>query len=336
MLEYTTKLKDFFFPDDTKIKVECITEVFVDDDGNHNAYRQFNTFRSLVSYLWFLIKHPVINGVLTDDHKWMLDLQRGAIAVGIISQGVNGTDHITFSHTTSGSNITLVVGVGGVRQATSCTFNSLTLTADTEASGGSGRCRLFYKASPGSATTNVDVTLASAGSASAGAITLSGTNVSSPYDAGAQATYTTVTTITTNITTNFADSLLIDVISGTLNPAPNGAQTQAWNQNPSNFDEGSYKFATAIGSYSMNWTFSSSSGAHAIIAIRKVATNNTLALAQGAYTYTGQSVILSKGLRLVMVVGSYALTGQSVLFTYIAKWKNRVKNAGSWINKDKS
>lgn len=268
------KLKNFLFPDDTKIKIECAQYVSVNENGQANVVTRFYTLRSFWKHYTGEIKKYIKDvyefHTLKPFPEYHLSLQRGAIAIGTTTQGVNSGDTITVSCTPSGSNVAIVIGVGGVRALVSAVYNtSESLTLLTEQSGGAGRCNIAYLVNPTITTANVVATLASIGSTSMGVTIFSGANTGSLIDVQGGSNYIGASSVSTGVTTTYANSILIDVITGQANQTPDASQTQIWNQAPSNFDEGSYKATTTAGAKTMDWTMSASTGSHKVAAIRE-------------------------------------------------------------------
>lgn len=255
------KIKKFLFPDDTKIKVECVTNISR-IDGKLKINREFYTLRSLFVFFrdeWFLgrlHREAKQQKMQWGTRYWMLDPQRGAIAFSAATSGQVSDTSLTFSHTISGSNTVLTVGHSSTRSATDCTYNSVAMVGTTEESDASGFARLFYLGNPTAGANNVVLTLASSGNVKAGAVSFTGANSSSPLDAEAQATASSNSDLTINITTNYANSFLIDSVHKQDDPTANGSQTLRWSNTTGDFGGGSTKPTTTAGAYSMNWTSS--------------------------------------------------------------------------------
>jgi hypothetical protein len=190
-LPYIGVLIGFLFQDDTKIKIECVTEAMINKEGKVITHRKFYTFRSLCSYiLWYFTKNPY---ELTK--KYLKDLQYlpeyrlrfifsflsilltliydiknihnicligGSVAYTSVSgQKINAySGDISFSHTVSGSNTMLCVSYilwdGGGPFTVSPKYNNVSMTQAT-GMGGGGYPYLgwYYLASPTDGTNSV-------------------------------------------------------------------------------------------------------------------------------------------------------------------------------------
>ena len=287
------KLYKFFFPDDTKIKIECVTIVNY-FNGKLTIHRKFYTFRSLCSFVgWSIFTNPVniakrnlqlnpiyglryglilylvISSFFDLIHIEKIAIVSGTIAFDAVSSGqVNGTS-LTFNHTVSGSNTVLTVSNGSTRNTSPCTYNGVTMSEATEESDGSGKAHQFYLGNPTTGTNSVVITLGSSGNIGAGAVSFSGANSSSPLDNQVQATAVSNGTLTMTMTTNYANSFLVDVVHKQADPTPDGTQTLRWNVIQSDYFEGSTKATTTAGSYSMVWTGSVGTWGGSTLAIRE-------------------------------------------------------------------
>ncbi len=145
---------------------------------------------------------------------------------------------LSFSHTTSGSNRFLIVGVS-IRNDASQTVSSVTyaaapltfLRADTN--GVSVRSELWYRVAPATGANTVAVTLSASAKAAMGAISLTGVDQSTPIDTNAGATGSgTAPSVT--VTTVVNNAWVIDATGfrSTANGAPTGTagsgQTERW------------------------------------------------------------------------------------------------------------
>ncbi len=196
--------------------------------------------------------------------------------------GVTGTNH--WHHTCTGSDLTLVVGVSVYASSvTGVTYNGVAMTqqqANNKDVGGYGhRSYLYTLANPATGGSyEVAVTYASpeidTGYGGGMAISLSGTNTTTPIDVSGGATGTG-TAVSKAVTTNYANSYVIDNAvrenSGTTTIVGAG-QTEIYNQQTSNGSGqfGSYKQQATAGSVTMSWTLGASVGwATSVVAIRE-------------------------------------------------------------------
>jgi hypothetical protein len=185
-----------------------------------------------------------------------------------------GISNYSWSHTTTGSNLIMLVGVslGGTNSpsVTSVTYNDVPLqflrTDDEGAySSRDEATEIWYLVGPATGTHTVEVTLGSAGTVSlSGAVTLTGVDQSNPIDAQAgNAGATSPGSIaTTNITTIANDAWVFDVIAagadytcGGINPT--SPQAKLWSVNECDYGSdkgGSFKGPIAsAGQTSMSW-----------------------------------------------------------------------------------
>ena len=180
----------------------------------------------------------------------------------------------SWSHTTSGTNRLLVVGVA-IRTSLGQTVNSVTYNAvaltvlRTDELGGSVRSELWYLVNPTTGTNTVNVTLSASGKAAMGAISLTGVNQTAPLDANNGATgnsnapSTTVTTVADN-------AWVVDVVafrstgSGSPTGGPGAGQTQRWSRYSENTGSNIRSKGSTEGPRSppgavvMDWSLSSS------------------------------------------------------------------------------
>lgn len=302
------KVYDFFVQDDTKIKIECTTNAFWDAKKQTlTVKRKFYTFRSLYTFAWWYVtKNPYekakkyledmkaqpeyafkmagyfavfLIGALADiKNVSNLTLVAGAIAYDTTSSSRDGTAPITFSHTCTGSNLVLTVGTSGVRAQSAVTYNSVSMTAGTQESDGSGWSRMWYLGNPATGANTVDVTLASDGDTMTGAISFSGANAASPLD---QEDTSSVngTDLSMTVTTSYANSFLVDTVHKQANATANGTQTVRWS-GTADYYAGSTKPTTTAGAYSTDWSGSSTIWGGAMIAVRELSasTSNNLTL----------------------------------------------------------
>jgi len=144
----------------------------------------------------------------------------------------------SFSHTTSGSNRVLIVGVS-IRNDLSQSVSTVTyagspltfLRADTN--GVSVRSELWYRVAPATGANTVVVTLSVSAKAAMGAISLTGVDQSTPIDANAGATGSgTAPSVSVTTVTNNAWVVDAAAFRSTANAEPTGTsgsgQTQRW------------------------------------------------------------------------------------------------------------
>ena len=175
---------------------------------------------------------------------------------------VSSTTTLTYSHTCAGSNRMLVVGVQTDQisaDPTGVTYNGVAMTKAIGGSnaGGTRRSSLWYLADPATGANNVVVTLGTASWTTSGAVSLTGTMPTIGVTGTNYAT--TGTPITVSVTTESANSWLVDSIyqnNGALSLSVGAGQTQRYNEaSADGFDGyGSTEPTTGAGSYTMSWT----------------------------------------------------------------------------------
>jgi hypothetical protein len=135
-------------------------------------------------------------------------------------------------------------------------------------------CSIYYLVNPPTGTQTGSVSFSSGSYGEMGLTDFTGTNTASPVDntaATAWSSGTSGTSMTTNITTNYADSALVDCfgIGGNATSILN-SQTTEWT-NSSRPSGSSRKTTTTAGSYSMSWSWTGSYGSgDGVIAIREL------------------------------------------------------------------
>lgn len=295
---FLRRIYDFFVQDDTKLKIECKTEVWSDTINNRiRIRRSFYTFRSLRYFAWWYVtKNPYekakkLLGEFEQNPAYALrfagafsvfllisfldfknisnvTLVAGAIAFDATTNRTSETgSSTTFSHTTSGSNRALTVSFSSYRGASSCTYSGTSMSLGTSASQGSAKSGVYYLASPASGANNVVFTPSSGGCDHICAISFTGAD-SSPLGVVGTNVGTNSDTISKSVTTTQANSFLVDAMSTEEDPAhtygADAGQTQRmWGQLGYWVGGGaSTKPTTSTGSYTMGWTKSSGSQAN--------------------------------------------------------------------------
>lgn len=107
-----------------------------------------------------------------------------AVAFDAGSLGAN--DATSVSHTVTGSDTILVIGVWceGSRTVTAATYNGDTMTEVTNQLQNGDRLTVFYLLAPDTGTNTISVTLSSAGNARIAGASFTGVNQTTPYDSG--------------------------------------------------------------------------------------------------------------------------------------------------------
>lgn len=294
--KFFARVYAFFFPDDTKLKIECKTEVFRDADGKMHIRRSFYTFRSLYTFiLWTAFVNPYKRAkeelknlqkrpeyafrlagmtamflfIALGDFKNMSNmvLVGGAIAFDATQNktATDGTDPITWSHTTSGSNRTLAVTIGSIRDDTSASYNGVSMTQGVHNFyGSSNNVTIYYLGDPATGANTVSVDMASNGNGYSTycSISFSGSNSSSPLGATNSVGHaSSLTSESLSITTTYDNSILVDsfycspAYTGTTWDAYTGQTQRHWMTFINDNGQGgaSTKATTTAGSYTMRW-----------------------------------------------------------------------------------
>lgn len=88
---------------------------------------------------------------------------------------------------------------------------------------------------------------------------------------------------------------------------------------------GPYTLALGVGSFTLSGQITD--------LIHHVA-NRILAMGAGAFSVAGQAIAFTQTRILTMGAGAFTLTGK--VLTVLKKWRNRIKNATTWTNRDKN
>ena len=273
------RLYTFFFPDDTKIKIECTTFWKLDKYGL-KLTRRFYTFRS---FFWHYV-YAVFITPFRSHAEWRrrnptaelyMSPQYGAIA---FDNSTSGTGNLSISHTCTGSNLVLVGGHVNVDdvtqlQVTSMTYNGVALTAQINnyyflnAESSYRNLDIRYLASPatGANTFVINNNDANTRSKVGGCISLSGCNTTTPVDTGTSSTSHTEGVKTTapaiTVTTANANTMLIEFGNMQLdsdNTTVGGSETARWELVATTQGHclgiASTRSTTAAGSYTNTWT----------------------------------------------------------------------------------
>lgn len=269
--EWVFRFKNFFFPDDKKLKIEAITKVNKTEKGLV-IHREFHTCRALCSFVWYIGLGRFIKGITEGLQNGSLDLQRGAIAYDTATTGVQKTD-FSMSHTTSGSNRGLIMAVSTYAYLinhlyTDPTYNSVAMTLEKEEyshwSSDSIQTQIWSLINPASGTNTFawNFTYNSFNYMLA-CISFSGANQTDLVEASASGynNSETGTSVSCNITTNYDNSYLVSAVCGYYACAitDSGGQTSVLKDNSSWTSTGaiSRKSVGVAGSQSMGYSFAS-------------------------------------------------------------------------------
>ena len=231
-------------------------------------------------------------------------IAHGAIVVGTYTtySGAAATSH-TFSHTVAAGVDCLIVR-GSVNIAvlpTTVTFNGDAMTLASYATANSGADKyawIYYLVNPDITTGDVVISLSGSGRTAATATSLTGCNTSSPLGSTASSTDGGIigTTPSVNITTSFANSLLVDSVLNankartfTATGANQTLQGQVAILDPSGTGTVySYETTTAAGAYTISYSIDLSDTSYIAVAeIKAVAAAAipTLDEGDGGYVY---------------------------------------------------
>lgn len=254
----------------SRIKIDAITNATFENGKlvvNHTKMPIFARLNYWRIGLWQYFKtypsvaYSLILLPITLQHPELFPL--GVLLVGSIaydavsSSFASGVTSITFSHTRSGSNGGITVGVVSAYPVSSVTYAGVNLTKVVEVQNAANAryTSMWYLANPASGANNVVVTISSSGYIAAGAISFTGVSQTAMLDGYNSAnSETNVSSISCNVTTSYANSFLVDVFRGAESPSPNSGQTQRYTQNGEIW--GSTKPTTTAGVYSMGWSWS--------------------------------------------------------------------------------
>jgi hypothetical protein len=190
---------------------------------------------------------------------------------------------LTYSiNISSGSNLCLVVSItgrGAFGNLSSVKHNGVDLTKIVEVySGpGSGGTSIWVLDNP--ATGANDIVITGNGSVDyiySGAVALAGVNTGDLIDAYASTIGPTPTDPSINVTTNYANSMLVDATRLDYSNAEGSGQTLIYKHNDG--FGASYKLAGGAGSQNMYWTCNNNSWGQCVVAIKEliVITNNAI------------------------------------------------------------
>lgn len=277
-----TSLKTFFFPDDTKIKVECTTDVAYNaETGKLTIHRKFYTMRSLATFaFWYFVKNPIAQAKEIFKERPAYGLQyvtafalfflaafdlknvqhftlfAGAIAFDAASSTSNTSTTLTFAHTISGANNVLVVKTKDQNASIiGATYNAVSMSVAT----GSGSDITYYLSNPTAGANNIVVTRGSGGNDFfAGAISLTGANTSNPIGNVASSNTAAGTAVSTTMTTAYDNSIIVENArydGGSTIAASGTGHTKRWGaiNNVGGLEIGSTKTTTTAGSNTLNW-----------------------------------------------------------------------------------
>ncbi|MFW5857819.1 MAG: hypothetical protein ACOCX4_08075, partial [Planctomycetota bacterium] len=213
----------------------------------------------------------------------------GAVAVDATSRTEGNAASFTWTHTVSGTDRLLIVGVSSFDPVSSVSYNGKPMTllrADEERTG--VRSEIWYVVSPDTGTHNIDVVMTAAEDTVCGAVSFTGVDTGDPFNTP---TGTTGRAWGGSVSvTSAADELVVDVIAfrgGDGNVAAGGGQTEQYTgeSGTGGWDiEGGCSTEAGAASVTMSWSFSARDRyALTAVSIRPPPAGRT----QGAYRWLG-------------------------------------------------
>ncbi len=186
---------------------------------------------------------------------------RAAVAVDASSSTSGDAASFTWSHTCSGTQRLLVVGVSSRDPVSSVTYNGQGLTLlRRDTNGGWAITELWYLVAPPTGTHNVVVTMSAGEDTVCGAISFTGASTATPFGTATGATgRSTTASVAVN---SAAGEIVVDTIcfrGADGNPTVGAGQTQRWQaqSGPNNFGdvEGGASTEAGAASVTMSWNF---------------------------------------------------------------------------------
>lgn len=267
----------------------------------------------------------------------------------------NTTEQLTvssasFSHTCTGSNTVLAVGISardttlGNRTVSSVTYNGVALTkARSDDNGLSARSELWYLLNPTTGANTVVVTMGgTCAGIICGGVSLTGVRGASQPDASNGFTSGAATTATCNVTTVKDNSWVIDILRTTntgTGYSVGGSQTQRWlvtGGSQLNAGMSTQGPKTPAGSTTDSWSWTTSVSAALTSVSFSPLQVSTLTAVFGTFTLTGIAVAFKRALKLILDVASYTLTGFVVIMKGTISWLNSSKTNSTWNNTPKN
>lgn len=201
-------------------------------------------------------------------------LSGDSIALEQLSNASGTTNNLTFAHNVAGANRVLLVGVTVDRAGTSVNwvrYAGVNLTRQASiGTGGRPRAEIWSLTNPTVGPNNVVVSLTGNDQIVAGALSFTGVNLTTPFDAPAQTSFGNSSTPAVTITPTTNNAWIMDVMSannsvtaamGAVTPASAGAlHTQQWNQSVGGNIRGAaslYGPVNPFAATTMRWTLAS-------------------------------------------------------------------------------
>ena len=200
-----------------------------------------------------------------------------AIAVDATSSGeiTSPATTTTVAHTCSGSDLVLVVATAYVDPSivSGVTYNGSAMTKSIERNDGDYlNCQLWYIIDPSTGANNIVATHTNTGTMKVFGVSLTGAKTSDPIDVTGSETNGAGTDPSLAVTTNNANSILVDVVTSPGAVYTVGASQTEIDNVLSNSHTGaaSYESGGAAGSYTMSWSEGgSNTSSHCILAVNE-------------------------------------------------------------------
>lgn len=182
---------------------------------------------------------------------------------------------LTFSHTCTGSDRYLTVGVNilGVGTVTGITYNGVAMTQLVVIQNTPDcKVEIWGLAAPATGANNVVVTLSGLEAVGSGAISFTGVDQSSSTSSPQTNSADSATSSSVTVTSATGDMVVDIVGTSSMSPTVGAGQTQRYTTSPAaGFGNGSTEAGAA--SVVMSWTFSSNSVAQAAVNIKQVSSS---------------------------------------------------------------
>ncbi|MGH7408186.1 MAG: DUF2341 domain-containing protein [Candidatus Methylomirabilales bacterium] len=219
----------------------------------------------------------------------------GSVAMDAVSTGTTATSSLTISHTTSGTNRLMLVGVsitddgaGGAPSVSSITYNGVGLSSvgSRATSDSSARIEIWRLVAPATGANNVVVTLSSDPHAmTVGVMTFTGVDQSTPLGTFASATSDITSSVSVAVA-SAAGELVFDTMvlesSSNRDLIPGAGQTERWDLFQAGLagetsSNGGGSTAAGAASVTMSWSFPVDKSAIGGVSIKPAGATTTAA-----------------------------------------------------------
>lgn len=255
--------------------------------------------------------------------------------------GSAGATSLTWAHTCTGSNLVLIV-VAAESNGTvpTATYNAVSMTSIGGTTQDGGVMRTFYLIAPATGANNVVVTWSTGGAKAAAAASYTGCDqVSQPDSSNTGTSINNALTVSTTVVVS--NSWLVGGFAVTSPQTFSAGASTTLRQNQSN-DPATAALMDSNGtvdsgsrSLAVTWTGpAGNTGGGLVLSLDPFVVNNTLVMAQGAFTLTGFAMLF--GHLITLVQGAFSLTGQAVTFALDLFWDNQSKSSTTTTNGTKN